>query len=98
MAQIRVWAREFDEDGNFVGRDTLIDNELSAMQLFVGGYIETLQFFDGTVVVCNDEGRIRGLPPDPLNICGNYFICRQSGEELASLTHRDILFFRRYLG
>ena len=38
-----------------------IPNTLEALQEIVGGYIETVTFGD-TIVICNEEGRLKGLP------------------------------------
>ena len=39
-----------------------IDNDLKALQEYVGGYIETFTFSSDAVVICNEEGRILDLP------------------------------------
>ena len=39
-----------------------IDNTLEALQQTVGGYIETVTLADNSVIICNEEGRLRGLP------------------------------------
>ena len=39
---------------------------LEEMHGFVGGYIEVLQFEDGTIMVFNEEGKLIGLPYNPL--------------------------------
>ena len=40
-----------------------IDNTLSSLQELVGGYIEAIYPFDDPVaIVCNEEGKINGLP------------------------------------
>lgn len=38
-----------------------IDNTLAALQIEVGGYIETVSIAD-VVIICNEEGRLCGLP------------------------------------
>ena len=38
-----------------------IDNTLEALQEAVGGYIETLTLDHDLVVVCNEEGKLRGM-------------------------------------
>ena len=44
-------------------REEIIPNTLEAMQNIVGGYIEVTSIRrDGTVIVCNEEGKITGLP------------------------------------
>ena len=64
-----------------------IGHSLKEMQKLVGGYIETIHPFNDTaVIVCNEEGKINGLPlnrglmhPETGElyeiIAGNFFIC-----------------------
>ena len=44
------------------GKVITIDNDLKALQEYVGGYIETFTFSSDAVVICNEEGRILDLP------------------------------------
>lgn len=37
-------------------------NDLAALQHLVGGYIETVTIASNLVVICNEEGRLLGLP------------------------------------
>ena len=37
-------------------------NDLAALQHLVGGYIETVTIAKDMVVICNEEGRMLGLP------------------------------------
>lgn len=39
-----------------------VDNTLAALQTEVGGYIETVPIASDAVIICNEEGRILGLP------------------------------------
>lgn len=73
-----------------------IDGSLESMQQFVGGWIEAVYPFDDPVaIVCNEEGKINGLP---LNralytedgemfdiISGSMLICGLGEENFASL-------------
>lgn len=46
-----------------IPRMVAIPHELEAMQRLVGGYIETVYpFNDPVVLVCNEEGKLDGLP------------------------------------
>lgn len=40
----------------------LVENELHALQHEVGGYIECVGCMDGCVVICDEEGRLKGKP------------------------------------
>lgn len=78
-----------------------IDSSLKGMQHIVGGAIEAAYYFEEEVcVVCNDEGKINGMP---LNravygrdkkmldvIAGSAFICDCSGENFNSLSKEQI--------
>lgn len=63
-----------------------IANTLEDMQETVGGYIETYEpFDDDAVIVCNEEGKINGMPMNRVLrdvrgnardiLCGTFFIC-----------------------
>lgn len=39
-------------------------NELKTLQKIVGGYIENVNLPCGVILVCNEEGKIHGLPPN----------------------------------
>ena len=79
-----------------------IDHSLRAMQELVGGTIEAIYpFADSVALVCNDEGKLLGLPlnravRDPATgqildiIAGTFFICGLSEDDLASLTDDQI--------
>ena len=82
-----------------------IDHSLKSMQELVGGTIEAIYpFADNVALVCNDEGKLLGLP---LNravrdsatgqildiVAGTFFICGLSEDDFASLTDEQT---RRY--
>lgn len=50
-----------------------VENTLEALQAEVGGYIETVTIASDSVVICNEEGRILGLP-DNCRVCGVDFV------------------------
>ena len=84
-------------------RPTEIPQTLSAMQHLVGGYIQVLYPFDDPVaLVCNEEGKLKGLP---LNralrdeagtiydiISGPFFLCGAplDSEDFADLTDEQL--------
>ena len=39
-----------------------IPNTLEELQATVGGYIETVTIASDAVIICNEEGRLRGMP------------------------------------
>lgn len=70
-----------------------IPNTLEALQAAVGGYIETFTFATDAAVVCNEEGRILGLPYNR-NVLGIPFygpilIVGVNGEEFCDIP-RDL--------
>ena len=39
-----------------------IPNTMEELQATVGGYIETVTIASDAVIICNEDGRLRGLP------------------------------------
>lgn len=83
---------------------TEIEDTLDAMQKFVDGDIETINITDKILLVCNDEGKMRGLPPSAFIIkhqqmqdiiMGKFFLCREDGENMVSIQETDIAEFKR---
>lgn len=50
-----------------------VENTLKALQAEVSGYIETVTIASDAVIICNEEGRILGLP-DNGRVCGVDFV------------------------
>ena len=55
-----------------------IDNTLEAMQSLVNGYIEMVFIGNDNCIVCNEEGRINGMPYNRIcegyDIYGDFFV------------------------
>ena len=75
---------------------TEIEDELSALQRAVGGYIEVVGNGDGTLIVCNEEGKLEGLEGnrrihDGMSIiAGTFFVVGEDGENFRSLTESEV--------
>lgn len=54
-------------------RSVSISHRLENLQKIVGGYIETVTFAEDLVIICNEEGRLQGLPYN-CDICGVSFV------------------------
>lgn len=70
-------------------RSVWMANSLENFQRAVGGYIETITLAEDLVVICNEEGRLMGLPYN-CAICGVSFVgdiilAGVKGEEFADL-------------
>ena len=84
-----------------------VENGLKAEQAFVGGYIEVLEIAEGLNIVCNDEGKIDGLPITAAwfdrgelvdVICGDCFVCRYTAEgEFDSILDLDVEIIKKTL-
>ena len=63
-----------------------IDNTLEALQEIVGGYIEVVSFPADLVVICNEEGRLKGMEPTcdvcGVDFCGPVIFAGADGEEI----------------
>lgn len=72
-----------------------VENTLKALQQEVGGHIETVTIASDAVVICNEEGRILGLP-DNGRVCGVDFvgtvlIVGTKGDEFCDVPEADFL-------
>lgn len=68
---------------------TELDNSLEALQQAVGGYIECFTFATDAAIICNEEGRLMGLPYNRtllgVDFVGTILIAGVKGEEFADL-------------
>lgn len=42
----------------------VIENTLDTLKSLVGGYIEVVSMEDNIILICNEEGKMQGLPPN----------------------------------
>lgn len=56
--KIKIYVKEPDKDPEA----RTIPNTLEALQEIVGGYIETFRVSTDLTIICNEEGRLLGLP------------------------------------
>nr|DAV48758.1 MAG TPA: protein of unknown function (DUF3846) [Caudoviricetes sp.] len=78
-----------------------IENTLPALQQVVGGYIETVTLATDCCIICNEEGRLEGLPYN-LTFCGVSFVgpilvVGIDGDEFSSLDKQQIDFLLQCL-
>lgn len=82
-------------------RKVQIDNTLEAKQDAVGGHIEVIHPFTDPEIamVVNEEGKLRGLEPNRAIkypngmkdiIVGSFVVCRDAGEDFASLSSEQL--------
>lgn len=68
---------------------TNISNTLDNLQKTVGGYIETVTLCSDLVVICNEEGRLRGLPRNcdvlGVDFVGTIVFARIDGDEFCDI-------------
>ena len=69
-------------------------NELTYLQKAVGGgLIEPIYLEDGTVIVANDEAKLRGMAGNrrlgESVIAGPFFVCGEEGDDFSSLTDEE---------
>lgn len=66
-----------------------IENTLAALQKEVGGYIEVVTLPYGAALICNEEGRILGLPDNGrvcgVDVVGTVLIVGTKGEEFCDV-------------
>lgn len=74
-----------------------VGNTLKALQREVSGYIETVTIASDAVIICNEEGRILGLP-DNCRVCGVDFVGKvlivgTKGDEFCDVPEADFLMY-----
>lgn len=65
--------RAIIKDPNRPAREETIPNTLDTLQRLVGGYIETVTPASDWLIICNEEGRLEGLPYN-VEVCGIDFV------------------------
>ena len=77
------------EPGQAPKLEPLFDNALEAFQKAVGGWIETVTIADDLVIICNEEGLLRGFPFNTIvagiPFVGTVIVAGVNGDEFASL-------------
>lgn len=65
--------------------EIIIPNKLGVLQQLVDGYIESVTIEEDACVLCNEEGRIRGMEHNckylGIDFCGPILIVGTKGEE-----------------
>lgn len=73
-------------------RSVNISNRLGNLQLYVEGYIETVTLASDLVIICNEEGRIKGLPYNcsigGVDFYGTIILCGFTGEDFSDVPMR----------
>lgn len=82
--------------------EPLFDNKLEAFQKAVGGYIETVTVATDLVLICNEEGRLKGLPWNctafGVDFVGTIVVAGVRSEEFASIKAQYVPAVLRSLG
>lgn len=77
------------EPGQAPRLEPLFENTLEAFQTVVGGYIETVTCSKDFVIICNEEGRLKGLPFNVeiggVGFVGTILAVGTKGDEFASV-------------
>ena len=81
--------------------DPRFENTLEAFQQAVGGFIEALYITTDIVLICNEEGRLRGLPYNTTFLGADFYgpvlIVGAHGDEFRSLKSIYVSEMRRLL-
>ena len=82
------------EPGQAPKVEPLFNNTLEAFQEAVGGYIETVTIAEDLVIICNEEGRLMGLPFNVtvanVGFVGTVIAAGVNGCEFASIKSRHV--------
>lgn len=77
-----------------------MENTLTALQKSVGGYIETVRITSDACLICNEEGLLIGLEPNPvmgISLVGPVLCVGVNEDEFCSLTDEDAEFLLRQM-
>ena len=72
-------------------------SRLDFLKSIVGGYIEVVGNGDGTLIICNEEGKLQGLEGNrrirdgASVIAGTFFVVGDDGENFRSLTESEVV-------
>lgn len=81
--------------------EPFFDNTLEEFQKTVGGLIETITLASDLILICNEEGRLLGLPHNlrvcGLDFCGTVVAVSAKGDEFCSLKAATIPFVMNML-
>ena len=97
---MNTYILKLSTDGHITREPFNADKSLESLQSIVGGYIEAfpLNGFDEFDFYCNEEGKLEGLPFNPIMlgvcdydiICGNVAVCKHDDEgETLGLTDEE---------
>jgi hypothetical protein len=101
--KIRAIVKRTDEE---VGHMTWISNTLPNLQKHVGGHIETVTLPGGVVVICDEEGRLKGKPHNctvfpgaysAVEFVGDIVVCGVDGDDFADIAMPMATWKRVYL-
>lgn len=98
---IDAYMMRVDQEAGLVyqGYISKIDNTLEAMQSYVGGYIEAVTIAEGIVLICDEDGKMKGYMPNRAwvkgdrildIIVGDIMFVRSEGDEFESIRQEDI--------
>ena len=74
-----------------------VENTLRVLQTEVGGYIETVTIASDAVVICNEEGRLCGLPYNcrfvGVDFGGTILVVGRNKDEFCDVPEADFLMY-----
>ena len=98
MAKIRAIIKRPDEK---VGHVCNISHTLKNLQNIVEGYIEVVAIEGNIVLICNEEGKLKGLAHNFIipyyTIVGTVIVCNVKGEDFADLPEGYIKTWKKLL-
>lgn len=90
------------EPGKAPAVEPWFENTLESFQAAVGGNIETVTLATDLILICNEEGRLLGLPHNcnvcGVDFCGTILAVGSKGDDFASLKAQHIPTVLRILG
>ena len=95
MEKIKVIIKRPDEEKGHV---TFVSNTLENLQTHVGGHIEVFRPARDYAIICNEEGKIRGLPVNCScfgeTFVGNILVIGVDGSEFVDVPGSVVLMWK----
>ena len=84
-------------------RSMQVPNQLPLLQQLVDGYIEIHHIGKGVLLICNEEGRLKGLKPtledpDYGTIVGPVVFAGSRGEHVTALSDKQVEYLKERYG
>ena len=73
-----------------IGEVVEVENTLETWNDIVGGWIQTFPLASDMLIICNEEGKLKGLEPNVEIVVGDFAIVKQGYDDFEGLDDEQI--------